>query len=222
VKGWQASALDELAPEVLPDFDSVDIPGPQLRPLPAIFSSSFPEGWSLIQHGFPKAAMMLLGLPHVQEGDDLVVLSGWEALLEAFGFGAEGEEPLRKKDAKKVVNDRIATLRDAKELLDEERERLSILENERPSESHRRQVRASADLALPKPIRWGVMLRLPSSTKVQEIRKATSLLNEWRTNWLLMVFFPWSVHCLISAGNTALRFELDAGWGGQKRRLLVS
>ena len=131
VKGWTASALDELAPEVLPDVDTASIPGPQIRPLPPIFSTSFPEGWSLVQHGFPKASMMLLGLPHVHDGEDLVVLSGWEALLEAFGFGAEGQEPLRKKDAKKVVTDRIAMLREAKELLDEERERLSILEKER-------------------------------------------------------------------------------------------
>ena len=98
----------------------------------------------------------------------------------------------------------------------------SSKKNEQPSESPRRRVRASEDLALLKPIRWGEMLRPPSSTKVQEIPKATSLLNEWRTNWLLMAFFPWSVRCLTSAGNTALQFVLDAEWGGQKRRLLVS
>ena len=36
---------------------------------------------------------MLLGLPHAHDGDDLVVLAGWEALLEGFGFSSDEGAP---------------------------------------------------------------------------------------------------------------------------------
>ena len=55
------------------------------------------KGWTLHQHGLVKGAMMLLGLPHHHEGDDLVVSAGWEALLEGLGFSFDGDRPLRTK-----------------------------------------------------------------------------------------------------------------------------
>ena len=94
-------------------------------------SSTLQEGWTLHQHGLAKGAMMLLGLPHHHDGDDIVVSSGWESLLEALGFSSEGTAPLRQKNALKVVEDRLASLRKAKTVLDEERSRKSELEKER-------------------------------------------------------------------------------------------
>ena len=75
--------------------------------------------------------MMLLGLPHVHDGDDLVVLAGWESMLEGFGFSFEGDAPVRVKDASKMVVERTQKLRRAKTILDEERHRLAELAKER-------------------------------------------------------------------------------------------
>ena len=94
-------------------------------------SKVLPEGWALQQHGLAKGAMMLLGLPHHHEGDDIVVSAGWESFLEAFGYSSEGSAPLRQKNAAKVANDRLASLRKAKLVLDEERARKGELEKER-------------------------------------------------------------------------------------------
>ena len=123
--------LDELEPETLPSLDTVQLPGPHGEPETPIMSSALPEGWTLHQHGLVKGAMMLLGLPHHHEGDDLVVSAGWEALLEGLGFSFEGDRPLRTKNAQHVAAERIHALRQAKEVLDEERARKGVLEKER-------------------------------------------------------------------------------------------
>lgn len=131
VRGWDANKLEELQPETTPELDQVSPPGLPLRPEPSVFHSSVPEGWALIQHGMAKATAMILGLPHHHDGDDLVITAGWPAALEGFGFGIEGDQPLRLKDGHKVAYDRLNQLKEAKVILDEERERLSQLEKER-------------------------------------------------------------------------------------------
>ena len=131
VKGWEARRMEELEPEVLQPHEDVKIPGTPHRPEPSVFQATPVEGWALQLHGMAKAAMMLLGLPHVHDGDDLVVLAGWESMLEGFGFAFEGEKPLRIKDASKLTSQRLKALRDAKTLLDEERSRKAELERER-------------------------------------------------------------------------------------------
>ena len=128
---WSAKKMDELQPEHLPDLASSTLPGPSFQMEEPTMSSTLQEGWTLQQHGLAKGAMMLLGLPHHHDGDDIVVSSGWESLLEALGFSSEGTAPLRQKNALKVVEDRLASLRKAKTVLDEERSRKSELEKER-------------------------------------------------------------------------------------------
>ncbi len=131
VKAWSAKRMDELEPETLPPNDEINLPGTAHRPEPSVFALTPPEGWVLQQHGMGKAAMMLLGLPHHHDGEDLVVETGWEAMLEGFGFTFDGEKPLRVKDATKMATDRLAALRQAKSVLDEERSRKAELERER-------------------------------------------------------------------------------------------
>ena len=131
VSNWSSEAMNELEPESLPPLESTQRVGPHLDPDAPIFTSTLPEGWALHQHGLPKAAMMLLGLPHVHDGDDLVVLAGWESMLEGFGFSFEGDAPVRVKDASKMVVERTQKLRRAKTILDEERHRLAELAKER-------------------------------------------------------------------------------------------
>ena len=94
-------------------------------------TATLPEGWALQQHGLAKGAMMLLGLPHHHDGEDIVVSAGWESFLEAFGYSSERKAPLRQKNASKVASDRLASLRKAKLVLDEERARKGELEKER-------------------------------------------------------------------------------------------
>ena len=90
-----------------------------------------PEGWALIQHGFAKATAMILGLAHHHDGDDLVITSGWQAALEAFGFSSEGDKPLRIVDSKSRFIERIIQLREANIVLLEEKARLKELKKKR-------------------------------------------------------------------------------------------
>jgi hypothetical protein len=93
---------------------------------------TLPEGWALHQHDWVKAAMMLLGLPHFHDGDDIVVTAGWESMLEGLGFSSDGGAPLRLKNAQQVTVKRLENLRRAKVVLDEERARKDVLEKNAP------------------------------------------------------------------------------------------
>ncbi len=130
-RDWTPKMMDELEPESLPSLDSVQLPGLTVELEAPIMGNGLPEGWALHQHGLVKGAMMLLGLPHHHEDDDIVVTAGWEALLEGLGFSFDGEKPLRTKDARHVAAERIHALRQAKEVLNEERARKGALEKER-------------------------------------------------------------------------------------------
>ena len=130
-RNWVASTMDELEPESLPELSDVRLPGPSVEVEPPLMSAESPEGWPLQQHGLAKASLMVLGLAHHHDGDDIVVTSGWESLLEALGFNSEGDAPLRQKNARTVALERIDALRKAKRVLDEERARKSVLEKER-------------------------------------------------------------------------------------------
>ena len=128
---WSSNKMDELQPEVLPDLATSTLPGPSFEMEEPTMSSILQEGWTLHQHGLAKGAVMLLGLPHHHDGDDIVVSAGWESLLEGLGFSSEGTTPLRQKNALKVVADRLGSLRKAKTILDQERSRKAELEKER-------------------------------------------------------------------------------------------
>ena len=131
VKGWDAKKMDILRPEVLPDFDSETIPGLEVKLEAPIFADEMPEGWAYIQHGFAKASAMILGLSHHHDGDDLVITSGWPAMVEGFGFSSDGEAPLRIKDAKSRFLQRITELRGAHTVLVSERARQNKLAQEK-------------------------------------------------------------------------------------------
>ena len=131
VKGWSAGAMDVLRPERIDDLDAYAIPGHDLRPLPPIFGGEMPEAWTLVQHGMAKGVAMILGLAHHHDGDDLVITSGWPAVLDGFGFSFEGEKPLRIVDARSRFEARIEELKKAHIVLTEERKRLKALKEAR-------------------------------------------------------------------------------------------
>ena len=89
-----------LRPETIEDVEAYTIPGQELRPIEPIFGGETPEAWTLIQHGMAKGMAMILGLAHHHDGEDLVITSGWPAVLEGFGFSFEGAQPLRIVDAR--------------------------------------------------------------------------------------------------------------------------
>ena len=74
-----------------------------------------------------KGMAMILGLAHHHDGEDLVITSGWPAVLEGFGFSFEGEKPLRIVDARARFDARIEELKQAHIVLTEERKRLEEL-----------------------------------------------------------------------------------------------
>ena len=130
-KGWSAGAMDVLRPERIDDLDAYAIPGHDLRPLPPIFGGETPEAWTLVQHGMAKGVAMILSLAHHHDGDDLVITSGWPAVLDGFGFSFEGEKPLRIVDARSRFEARIEELKKAHIVLTEERKRLKALKEAR-------------------------------------------------------------------------------------------
>ena len=131
VKGWTPKRMDDLEPEILPALEGLELPGTGHLPRAPVLQSTLPEGWVLHQHGMAKAAMMLLGLPHAHDGDDIVVLAGWEALLEGLGFTFGGASPVRVRNAESMTEERLKALERAKAILDQERQRKGELEAER-------------------------------------------------------------------------------------------
>ena len=131
VQGWNAEAMDVLRPETIEDVEAYTIPGQELRPIDSIFGGETPEAWTLVQHGMAKGMAMILGLAHHHDGEDLVITSGWPAVLEGFGFSFEGAQPLRIVDARARFEARIEELKHAHLVLSEERKRLDELQRAR-------------------------------------------------------------------------------------------
>ena len=127
VRGWSADAMDVLRPETIENVEDYTIPGQEVRPIASVFGGETPEAWTLIQHGMAKGMAMILGLAHHHDGEDLVITSGWPAVLEGFGFSFEGDTPLRIVDARARFDARIEELKQAHIVLTEERKRLDEL-----------------------------------------------------------------------------------------------
>ena len=131
VKGWKASEMDELRPETEQEIDVESMPGPSIRPVDGVFDSSVPDSWVLRIHGLAKGSALLLGLAHHHEGDDLVITSGWQAMLDGLGYSYEHAVPIRIEDAEALFEDRILSLRKSANILATENQRLDALEKER-------------------------------------------------------------------------------------------
>ena len=131
VQGWNAEAMDVLRPETIDDVEAYTIPGQEFRPIASVFGGEMPEAWTLVQHGMAKGMAMILGLAHHHDGEDLVITSGWPAVLDGFGFSFEDEKPLRIVDARARFEARIEELKQAHLVLTEERKRLDELQRAR-------------------------------------------------------------------------------------------
>ena len=123
--------MDKLQPESIPAVSELQSIGYDLLPEEPIFQETLPEAWTFMQHGLLKGALLLLGIPHHHEGDDIVATCGWQALLNGFGFTTRKSELHQLIDLGISVDQRILELRDCNTVLRAEKARLFALEKER-------------------------------------------------------------------------------------------
>ena len=129
--GWDPTEMDKLQPESIPPVSELQPIGYDLLPEEPIFQETLPEAWTFMQHGLLKGALLLLGIPHHHEGDDIVATCGWQALLNGFGFTTRKSELHQLIDLGISVEQRILELRDCNTVLRAERARLFALGKER-------------------------------------------------------------------------------------------
>ena len=133
VKGWNAQLMDELRPESEVVLDSENLPGPSIPIEDGIFTDIPPMYWVLRMHGIVKGSALVLGLAHHHDGDDLVITTGWQALLEGLGFSLNGRAPIKIENSEQIFRDRIDSLRKASKILEDEILRKGDLEKKRSS-----------------------------------------------------------------------------------------
>ncbi|MEK9696949.1 MAG: hypothetical protein VW270_14400, partial [Candidatus Poseidoniales archaeon] len=85
VRHWDGKNLGKLQTDIPYEDAHSDI-GPNLMPEEPQFGIDIATKWALHIHGFAKTSMLILGLEHHHDGDDLLLTHGWEALLEGLGF----------------------------------------------------------------------------------------------------------------------------------------
>ena len=127
VRGWTSAPLEQLQF----DLDEHQTPGIEFKLSEPLMSDIVPEIEHLRIHGLVKAFSMMLGLSHHHDGIDLVITSGWEAMLEGLGFDAKGGEVIRIVDAKVHLDARCEQLRQAHSVITQEEKRRHALEAKR-------------------------------------------------------------------------------------------
>ena len=131
VVGWDAKIMLDMPPPELSIDDIKDTPGPKFAVDDFIFDQKFSALWALKQHGLAKGAALILGLAHHHDGNDLIITSGWSALMEAFGFSTQEDKPMLIVDSRKIFTDKIAKMVEAEAILSKEEERIEELAKER-------------------------------------------------------------------------------------------
>ena len=132
VKGWSHKPIiDDKVENVRPGGEET---------IPELIFDHHQDSLPLLQkHGIGKVSALLLGLPHHHDGDDLLITSGWQALLEGLGLEVKNSKVIRLREATSHLEDRIQKLQAASIIISEEESRLDSLN------SKRRQVRISAE-----------------------------------------------------------------------------
>ncbi len=131
--GWDASAMDKLQPERIPPLKDMQTVGLDLKPVEPIFEDSIPEGWTFVQHGLVKGALLLLGIPHHHEGEDIIATCGWQAMVNGLGYTIQNSNLHQNVDLKSLIEQRIVELRNCNSVLKNETMRLEELKKHRAS-----------------------------------------------------------------------------------------
>jgi len=105
-------------------------PGNKIE-IPPPLKASYRCGDLHLQHGMLKTSMMLLGLPHHHTGDDIIVTSSWEGLLDGLGLKVQDEKIVKRVELLPHFEDRFQRIEGAIKILKTESERYNILEEKR-------------------------------------------------------------------------------------------
>jgi hypothetical protein len=88
--------------------------------LPAPSTGIWPR-WTMVHnHGILKSALMTLGVEHLHEGDDIVIASHWEGLVEGLGLEVHGSSLRITTEAESHIDDRVGKIRDATAVIAQE------------------------------------------------------------------------------------------------------
>ncbi len=93
------------------------MPG-QIQSLPDSILGPWPKGTHHEEHGLIKSALMILGVPHIHDGSDLLIMHGWQPLIEGLGLqigAGEVTKPEIRVDAKAHLTSRLDQLVKAQE-----------------------------------------------------------------------------------------------------------
>jgi len=82
-------------------------------------------------HGVIKSSVMLLGIPHHHAGDDIILTSAWQGMLEGFGLSIKDNKVVKESNFTPHIEDRLERLNNAIEIIEVEEKRRGILELER-------------------------------------------------------------------------------------------
>ena len=94
------------------------------------------------RHGIVKSSLMILGISHIHIGDNIVIPSHWESLLEGLGLKENDKSIIQHSDARIHVKDREGKIHNAEMIVGAERERLESLEQRRSIERIRAETAA--------------------------------------------------------------------------------
>ena len=130
-KGWDVTAMDKLQPEQVPPLSEIQSIGLDLKPQEPIFEKSLPEGWTFMQHGLLKGALLLLGVSHYHDGDDIVATCGWQAMINGLGYTVQNDKIHQQVDLKSLIEQRIVELRNCNMVLRDESKRQNELKKQR-------------------------------------------------------------------------------------------
>ena len=109
-----------------------EMPG-QIKSIPTSVLGDWPNGTHHQEHGIVKSALMILGIPHMHDGADILIMHGWQPLLEGMGLqiSASGKGVEIRVDAKAHLDSRLNRLVNAKQVCNAEIERKNDLEQRR-------------------------------------------------------------------------------------------
>ncbi len=116
--------------------------------LPKSIQGEWPHWLHLAEHGLVKSALLVLGVNHHHDGDDILISHGWQPLLEGLGFAIPTEDnqglgkgPTVRIDACVHAKERLSRIADALSISRNELERVTELEQ------GRQKVRLAAETA---------------------------------------------------------------------------
>ncbi len=98
-------------------------------------TGNWPARTEHVKHGLVKSSLMLLGVSHIHDGNDILITHGWQPLLEGLGLqisaGVLGQSPKLRADAIAHAKARLTKLASAISTQQEENERRSVLDKRR-------------------------------------------------------------------------------------------